>query len=196
MPLQRKEFSLTKKNVPTIIMNVYWGGSMKVNVAQVRYRGGESVHFDLVEDFSSMDLGIEALSFQAPVRVQLQLNNTSRAILVKGTIHTEFKAMCGCCLESFVYPMHLPFEDEWAFRALATEDLLETALLLDKDEIDITDRIFEQIVLALPMKFNCSAECQGLCPTCGANRNLTPCDCEKGVIDPRLAALAKWQSNE
>ena len=187
---------MTKKNVPTIIMNVYWGGNMKVNVAQVRYRGGESVHFDLVEDFSALDLGIEALSFQAPVRVQLQVNNTSKAMLVNGTIHTELQAMCGRCLESFVYPLNLSFQDEWVFRTLATDDQLETALLLDKDEIDIKDRILEQIVVALPMKFICSAECQGLCPTCGANRNLTPCDCGEGVRDPRLAALEKWQTND
>lgn len=187
---------MTKKIVPTIIMNVYWGGIMKVNVAQVRHSGGESVHYDLVEDFSAFDLGIEALSFQAPVHVQLQVNNTSRAMLVKGTIHTELKATCGRCLESFVYPLDLHYEDEWAFRTLATEDLLETALLLDKDEIDIKDRIFEQIVLALPMKFVCSAECHGLCPNCGVNRNLTPCNCGEGTVDPRLAALAKWQSND
>ena len=176
-------------------MNVYWGGNMKVNIAQVRYRSGESVHFDLVEDFSSLDLGIEALSFQTPVRVQLQINNTSKAMLVNGTIHTDLKVMCGRCLESFVYPLSLSFQDEWVFRALATDDQLETALLLDKDEIDITDRILEQIVVALPMKFICSTKCQGLCPTCGANRNLTPCHCGEGVVDPRLAALAKWQSN-
>jgi len=170
--------------------------NVKVNVAQVRYREGESVCFDLVEDFSSFDLGTEALSFQAPVHVQLQVNNTSKALLVRGTILSELKATCGRCLETFVYPLSLSFQDEWVFRAQATEDLLETALILDKDEIEIDERIFEQIVLALPMKFICSAECQGLCPTCGANRNLTPCHCGENNIDPRLAALAKWQSND
>jgi len=169
---------------------------MKVNVAQVRYREGGSVCFDLTEDFSSFDLGTEALSFQAPVHVHLQVNNTSKALLVNGTIHTELEAMCGRCLETFVYPLSLSFQDEWVFRAQATEDLLETALILDKDEIEINERIFEQIVLALPMKFTCLAECQGLCPTCGANRNLTPCHCGENDIDPRLSALAKWQSND
>ena len=169
---------------------------MKMNVAQVRYREGGSVCFDLTEDFSSFDLGTEALSFQAPVHVHLQVNNTSKALLVNGTIHTELEAMCGRCLETFVYPLSLSFQDEWVFRAQATEDLLETALILDKDEIEISERIFEQIVLALPMKFTCLAECQGLCPTCGANRNLTPCHCGENNIDPRLAALAKWQSND
>ncbi|TGE32758.1 DUF177 domain-containing protein [Desulfosporosinus sp. Sb-LF] len=169
---------------------------MKVNVAQVRHNEGESVRYDLVEDFSLFDLGTEALAFQAPVHVQLQVNNTSKAMLVHGKIQTELNVTCGRCLESFVYPLSLSFQDEWVFRAQATEDLLETALILDKDEIEINERIFEQIVLALPMKFVCSAECQGLCPTCGANRNLTPCNCGQDNIDPRLAALAKWQSND
>ncbi|HWQ40941.1 MAG TPA: DUF177 domain-containing protein [Desulfosporosinus sp.] len=169
---------------------------MIVNVAQVRHREGGTVCFDLVEYFSSFDLGTEALSFQTPVRVQIQVNNTSKAMLVHGTIDTELRATCGRCLESFVYPLSLTFEDEWIFRAQATEDLLETALLLDKDEIEINERIFEQILLALPMKFICSSECHGLCPTCGANRNLTPCHCGEDDVDPRLAALAKWQSKD
>jgi len=170
--------------------------NVKVNVAQVRNREGESVCFDLVEDYSSFDLGTEALSFHALVHVQLQVNNTRKALLVQGTINTEFKVMCGRCLETFVYPLSLTFQDEWVFRAQATEDQLETALLLDKDEVEINERILEQIVLALPMKYICSAECQGLCSTCGANRNLTPCHCGENDIDPRLAALVKWQSKD
>jgi uncharacterized protein len=169
---------------------------MKVNVAQVRYSEGESVRFELIEEFPSCDLGTEALLFQAPVHVQLQVNNTNKALLVYGNIQTELKAICGRCLETYVYPLSLSFQDEWVFRAQATEDLLETALLLDKDEVDIKERIFEQIVLALPMKFICSAECQGLCPTCGVNCNLNPCHCGENEINPRFAALGKWQSND
>jgi len=170
--------------------------NVKVNVAQVRYREGGSACFDLVEDFSSFDLGTEALSFQAPVHVQLQVDNTSKTLLVHGTIHTELIVTCGRCLETFVYPLSLSFQDEWIPLDQATEDLLETALILDKDEVDIKERIFEQIVLGLPMKFTCSAECQGLCPTCGVNRNLTPCHCGEDNINPRFAALRKWQSND
>jgi uncharacterized protein len=177
-------------------MNVYRGDNMKVNVAEVRYTEGESVQFEFVEDFSSFDLGTEGLSFQAPVHVQLQVTNTNKVMLVVGNVQTEFKATCGRCLETYVSPLSLSFQDKWVFRAQATEDLLESALLLDKDEIDINERIFEQIVLALPMKFICSTECQGLCPTCGANRNLTPCKCGEDDINPRFAALRKWQSND
>ena len=169
---------------------------MKVNVAQVRYRIGENILFDLTEDFSAFDLGTEALSFSAPVHVQFQLTNTNKAVLVNGTIETELKAVCGRCLEPFNYVLNLPYQDEWVFQSQASEEILESALLLEKDDVDITERIFEQIVLALPMKFVCSENCRGLCLTCGANLNLTSCSCKEETVDPRFAALAKWESRD
>lgn len=170
--------------------------NMKVNIAQVRRKEGASARFERTGDFSAWDLGIEGLSFQAPLHVQLQVNNVDKRMLVYGNIQTELKATCGRCLETYVHPLSFPFQDEWAFRTQATEDMLETVFLLDQDEVDITERIFEQIVLALPMKFTCSPDCRGLCAACGANRNLTACQCTEDVIDPRLAALKEWQANE
>ena len=167
---------------------------MKVNLAHVRRREGEKVPFELTEDYSSSDLGIDDLSFQAPVDVQLQLTNTKKAVLVYGSIQTELKAVCGRCLDTYMYPLRLSFHDEWVFPEQATEEILETALLLDKDEVEIKERILEQIILALPMKFICSAECRGLCPVCGVNLNAVVCQCEEDVIDPRLAALEKWKT--
>jgi len=40
------------------------------------------------------------------------------------------------------------------------------------------------------MKRLCGDACLGLCPTCGANRNLAPCACPPEA-DPRLSVLGK-----
>ena len=47
----------------------------------------------------------------------------------------------------------------------------------------------EQIYLQLPLKPLCRVDCQGLCPTCGANRNRLKCGCRSEELDPRLAPL-------
>ncbi len=57
------------------------------------------------------------------------------------------------------------------------------------DRIDLSQMIVEQIVLALPMKPLCQADCLGLCPQCGANRNLSSCTCLPEDTDPRWAPL-------
>ncbi|WP_434511595.1 YceD family protein [Desulfitobacterium sp. AusDCA] len=169
---------------------------MKVNVAQVRRNENGTAHFDLEEDFSAFESQLEGVSFAAPVRVHLQVSNLGKSLMVLGQIQTKFKVMCGRCLEDFIYPVDLNFEDEWVFSGQAAEERDEIAFVFEKDEVEISERIFEQIVLALPMRFICSPECQGLCPVCGVNRNHIACGCNTEQIDPRLAALAQWSKRD
>jgi uncharacterized protein len=41
------------------------------------------------------------------------------------------------------------------------------------------------------MQVLCRPDCQGMCPTCGINRNDETCACVDDDIDPRFAALKK-----
>ena len=57
------------------------------------------------------------------------------------------------------------------------------------EQIDLNELLREQFYLALPMKPLCKDECLGICPQCGTNRNIAPCDCNPHWEDPRLAGL-------
>ncbi len=169
---------------------------MEMDIAQVQRDIGSTVSYDLTEEFPGFLFGSDHLSFNSPVHVQVKVHNTGKFLLVQGTIQTEIITTCGRCLEEFNYPLNLEYEDEWVLRSLASEEQKETAFLFDKDEIEIKDRILEQIVLALPMKFICSIDCQGLCPSCGVNRNLGKCECLDKEVDSRFAELTKWRSED
>jgi uncharacterized protein len=56
-------------------------------------------------------------------------------------------------------------------------------------ELDVRPAIREEWLLAVPQFAECSETCQGLCPTCGGNRNVGACAC-KPAIDPRWSALS------
>lgn len=56
-------------------------------------------------------------------------------------------------------------------------------------EFDVQGYLWQQFVLALPVKPLCAPGCLGLCPQCGADRNLAPCQCREEEGDPRLAIL-------
>ena len=61
-----------------------------------------------------------------------------------------------------------------------------------KDEtLDLGELMREQFILALPMKPLCRADCAGLCPVCGMNRNRETCGCQSEWIDPRMEALRR-----
>jgi len=78
-------------------------------------------------------------------------------------------------------------------RGLEPEEL---AVSFYRDErIDLSQMIVEQIVLALPMKPLCKPDCRGLCALCGANWNLSSCDCAPEDTDPRWAPLKTLQKS-
>jgi uncharacterized protein len=54
--------------------------------------------------------------------------------------------------------------------------------------VDLRPALREQWLLAVPGFALCRDDCKGLCPKCGADLNLGPCNCEPD-IDPRWAAL-------
>lgn len=69
-----------------------------------------------------------------------------------------------------------------------TEEDLET-LYVTGDELDTDTIVREQVQLNVPMRILCKEGCQGLCPTCGVNRNQESCDCDQVTVDPRWEVL-------
>ncbi len=109
---------------------------------------------------------------------------------------------CAGCLEPFDLDVPVGFQVTLrpAARPLAMDkdkeltagDLGEA--FYSGDELDLDGLLREQIILALPMFPRCSGTCRGLCPDCGLNLNTSDCDCERGEIDPRLAALKAFKT--
>lgn len=67
----------------------------------------------------------------------------------------------------------------------------DEALTLVGTSLDLDAAVWPEIFLALDSKYLCSPDCKGLCVHCGADLNVSPCDCKEDDIDPRLASLAK-----
>jgi uncharacterized protein len=76
--------------------------------------------------------------------------------------------------------------------ALHEKDL--GVLHLEDERLDTDPILIEQLQLNIPMKPLCRADCKGLCPICGIDRNAGTCACEESGADPRWAALAALKS--
>jgi uncharacterized protein len=126
------------------------------------------------------------------------LIRSGSTVAVKGSVTATLSLACSRCLESFDFPLRSEFtftlvpedvsETRPPEKELAAEDL-ETEFY-EGETIDIDKIVLNNLLLSLPLKPLCREECEGLCPVCGANKNLEPCACshdEPG--DPRLAGL-------
>jgi uncharacterized protein len=119
-----------------------------------------------------------------PVCVDATLEQVSEGIVVRGTIAARWQAACSRCLA--------PVEGEVAVHV---DELYEPVPLegetypLTDDIVDLELLVRDALVLELPAAPLCRADCRGICPTCGADRNVTTCDCAESEPDPRWAAL-------
>ena len=68
------------------------------------------------------------------------------------------------------------------------DDELRSPYLVD-NTVDVSGWARDAVVLALPEKILCRADCAGLCPVCGKNLNDEPHEHEETAADPRWAAL-------
>lgn len=106
------------------------------------------------------------LSADGEIVYDLMATMTGMDLLVTGKVKLSVMAECGCCLE--------PFSME-----LSVKDVCHLYENAEGQEIDVTDDIREDLLLALPLVFKCTPDCKGICTGCGANLNTETCTCGK-----------------
>ena len=125
-----------------------------------------------------------------------QLVRKGTRLLLQGRLAARGQVDCDRCLRLVDVPVAAQFSLQYVTRveyessqAVELEEPDMTVSIFDGEAIDIDEVVREQILLAVPDRTLCREDCKGLCPTCGADRNLKECGCESAELDPRWAAL-------
>ena len=128
----------------------------------------------------------------------VRLLRTHHGLLVNATIEVQVDAACARCLTDFARTSTLTLEEECyptvdpsTGREAAPPDESEGVVHIDtRQMLDLSDVLRQYLLTDEPLKTLCRDDCRGLCPECGANRNVEKCKCDTRAIDPRWGALA------
>ena len=172
---------------------------MIYNVAQLmKAPVGTSLEYDISEDEIQLDKDIQVIG---PLLGHVRLRRTNQGLLVDGCVDLTLELSCNRCLKEFEQPMHVTFAEQF----YPTVDVVSGLPLppIDEEEIfpiddhhlvDLTEAVRQNVLLALPMVTLCREDCKGLCPQCGHDLNLGPCEC-KPEVDTRFSVLEKLLQN-
>lgn len=124
------------------------------------------------------------------------------SVLIQGSAVMTATLSCSRCLADFPYAIDVEFTDEYVPDTEFVRSGGEHALGSDElnvgyysnDEIDVKEVIKEQMLLMLPIKQLCTADCRGLCSKCGIDLNTGSCECKEDTTDPRLAKLSELKN--
>ncbi len=119
----------------------------------------------------------EGWRFPQAAKVLLDIHGIERTLEVVGTIDVEAQGDCDRCLEGVSEHMHVDVDEELEPKAALKDDPFSESNVLSGDRLDVADLTRQLVLSAAPFTVLCSPQCQGLCTSCGQNKNQGACTC-------------------
>lgn len=135
---------------------------MKIYIDQIPERGLELTE---TRQPRELDLDTEDIKFTEPLGLSARITKTGNFISVDLKIDAAAHLNCSRCLEEFTAPL--------------SKEINLNLPIENRDIVDITDNVREEIILGYPLKSLCRPDCRGLCPNCGENLNNGKCSCKQ-----------------
>ena len=163
---------------------------IKFNVAEIKKQltGEKAFQMDVSPD--DLELSETDLPVVGKVHLEGTITNAGDVLLVQADIKARVRRTCARCLKEFTAESEAEALDK--FYPVGSQSVESDAYVYDGDFVDLTELLRESLLLAEPLRVLCKEDCKGICPVCGADRNVHPCDCDTRSIDPRLSALKQF----
>ena len=125
---------------------------------------------------------------------RVELIRTPDGVLVRCDAEVGVDAVCSRCLVPFGYESRIEFEEIFyqqtdPVTARKVEVEPDSFLIGAANTIDIREAVRQYIEMAAEMQPLCRPDCPGICPVCGTDMSIAPCQCDRTPIDPRWQAL-------
>lgn len=149
-------------------------------------------------DSDALDFRGSGFLQRGPVQVDAVAELLGIEIRLRGHVGGQLEAACDRCLGSVKLRVDRDFDLLYRpAKTVPNEEEIEippgelNVGFYTGGGIELADVVAEQVILSVPMKVVCRADCQGLCPLCGANRNLETCGCSNPQAESPFAKLSE-----
>jgi uncharacterized protein len=127
------------------------------------------------------------------VEVSIGLRSLTDGVVLRGIAEAATDLTCIRCLTSWTEQVSVPLEA--VFRLQPDDD--DDELPVDSGGwIDVEPVVHDEVALALPSRPVCRQDCLGLCPTCGTDLNVDPCDGHGDAPESPFAVLQQLLAGE
>ncbi len=159
-----------------------------VDVRALVKHPGAHRHVTLDGTLPGLATPVARVADDAPIHVDAEVESVVEGLLVSGEVTTRVTLQCARCLGEFERDLRVRVRELFALHPGDAEE--EGYALLPDDRLPMDTMIRDAVVLAFPSAPLHSPDCAGLCPVCGADRNVIDCGHQTEAGDPRWAALA------
>jgi uncharacterized protein len=150
---------------------------MRLNLDDLSLRGGERHVCTYTMDIAPLLFG--GVEYQVVVSngVTVSVERVAGGHLIRLDFAAKVFGPCSRCLKESGLEV-LAEEQEFIPTAAAGWAESDSSPFVEGMMVDLSGLSREALVLAMPDRALCSAECKGLCPECGADLNEVECGCQ------------------
>jgi len=149
---------------------------MKLKISDI-YSGFQDKFFDIPVDNLPSRGTIFSDHF---IKCNLSIEKNQKGFEMIGKLITTIEYACDRCLVKIPAPLTLPIQIILSNYKVISPDKSDIEIVyFDANEkyLDLNNLIADLIALERPIKPLCQINCEGLCPTCGINKNKSLCSC-------------------
>lgn len=132
-------------------------------------------------------------SVDGEVGFDLAIRSLTDGVVVRGSIDASVDLTCTRCLITWTEELTVPVEAVFRKHPDDTSDELPIDAA---GWIDIGEVIHDEVALGLPKRPLCKDDCLGLCPTCGTDLNVDPCEGHGDTLESPFAVLRQLLADE
>jgi len=135
---------------------------LKINIKELQNLPDKKLNIIFQETLKELENNI-------PVEAALIVSVTGFGVNIKGRVETKLKLVCDRCLGEYDYNVDVEVDEDFVNESIVSDDKKEYELtkgqfveeLKGRDEIDITDFLYQTIILEIPFKKICKDTCEG-----------------------------------
>lgn len=127
-----------------------------------------------------VQLGAEYYSFSSPASYSATfINGGDGQIVATGTVDVTARATCVRCLQDFDLPISAAIDAFFVLPGRESEIPDEQEYdVIHEHRIDLYPVLEQSVAVDFPFAPVHDDACKGMCPACGADRNVSSCTCE------------------
>ena len=114
------------------------------------------------------------------IKCNLSIEKIQKGFKMIGKLETAIEYTCVRCLTKIPVPLTLPIQIILSnYKEIFPNKNDEEIVYFDENEeyLDLNNLIADLIAQERPINPLCQINCEGLCPTCGINKNKSLCSC-------------------
>lgn len=160
---------------------------MKISIEELENASGNQI----IQDFHEI---LSEFNRDKPVVGVITARLIPGGLQIEGHVEVDMIFECDRCLDKYSYHADVDINEIFIRGNLSSAKEFELTQdnfveeLKDRNEIDVTDLVYQSIILNIPGKKICKEECSG-------NENFQKLESEQ-LIDPRLEIFKKLSNSE